>query len=141
MPMAGPTFPPPSHVTNAIRAISSLSQDGGHHLPDAGFRIAPGSGHVTAQELPDVDVTDGNQAIDENILFSRGSPLQPGCKLALHRLPMGLAAAFQPALHLRQLPLLGQVADDEVAHLLVMVEEGGDRTGDVAPRRRPTLFK
>ena len=51
------------------------------------------------------------------------------------------AALFEPPAELRKDLFVRQVADDEVAHILVMIEERRDRPGKVARRCRLPLFE
>src|SRR5258708_20532576 len=85
MPTAGGTLPPPSHVTNAKRAISYPFQDSRHHAPDTGFGVVARSTQVAPEQLPRVHVAGSDEAVEHQLAFSSRLQDQLGPKLTPHR--------------------------------------------------------
>src|SRR5258708_72956 len=101
------------------------SKNPGDHVPDTRLGVLTAAPHVAPEQLPGVYVASNHQAVHEALLVGLPICKQRG-ELMLHRCSMSPAAAFQPIAELGHRPLVGKVANDEVAHLLVMVEKCRD---------------
>src|SRR5450755_749918 len=121
IPTAGGTLPPPSQVTKANRVMSAGLQDSVHHESDACFGVEPASPCVAPEKLPRVDIAGNHEGVEQKRPVLTSGQLR--CKLALHRLAMRTAPLLEPLAQLGEGFLLRQVADHEVAHVLVVVEQ------------------
>src|SRR5262245_8630385 len=113
MPIAGPRLPPPSHVTNVNRAMSSSFDDCLHHPAHARFRVVAPMPHVAAQELPCVHVARDDQAIEHLLTPPPRGFFEIPRKLSPHGLAMSRTAACQPTSHVDERVFFCQHADHE----------------------------
>lgn len=97
-----------------------------HELAEGTNGLLPAHLPVPAEQLPDVDVGNGDK-LRHASLPSRPAPVcKRGGKDVLHPLLVGAPAAFQTRPHDREAPFLGERPKDEVPGLVVIADQRSD---------------